>query len=224
MEVDQLRHRLRTLPERARLGAAQREQSQVAAELESVSAARQEVSGRQRRGEDELSATEDRIATVNRQLYSGQVTAPRELQSMQAEVAALGRQRGHLEERVLEAMTEAEPLDAELARLSDRRAELGAEAAALRTSLADAEVAIGGELAVLAGRRAELVAPLPDDLLATYEGLRARLDGVGAARLSGGRCGGCHLTLSAAERDRIRHLPDGSVVRCEHCGRILVPT
>ena len=166
---------------------------------------------------------EARIGAVTRQLYSGQVTVPRELQSMQAEVAALGRQRDGLEERVLEAMTDAEPLDSRLGELAARGQELDGEAAALRTALAQAEVAIRGELAAVAGRRAELVAQLPAELVRVYEGLRARLEGVGAARLTGGRCGGCHLSLSAAERDRIRHLAEGALVRCEHCGRILVP-
>jgi uncharacterized protein len=60
-------------------------------------------------------------------------------------------------------------------------------------------------------------------LLATYERLRARLGGVGVARLVGTHCDGCHLTLSAVELDRVRHLPDGEVYTCEQCGRILVP-
>jgi predicted nucleic acid-binding Zn-ribbon protein len=223
VEADQLRHRLRTLPERSRLAAVDREQSQLEAELATASAERDQVAVRQRRGEQELAAVEDRVSVVTRQLYSGQVTVPRELQSMQAEIAALGRQRDNLEERVLEAMTEAEPLDARLASLTGRRRELDGEAAALRAALAETEADIGQQLATVAAERARLAGQVPDELVRLYESLRARLEGVGAARLHGGRCGGCHLSLSAAERDRIRHLPGGSLVRCEHCGRILVP-
>ena len=40
-----------------------------------------------------------------------------------------------------------------------------------------------------------------------YEKLRARMRGVGAARLIGHRCDGCHLELSAVEVDRIRACP-----------------
>lgn len=223
LEADQLRHRLRTLPERSRLAALDRDGSRLEAELRVVSHAREEVSDRQRRGEEELAAVEERITAVTRQLYSGSVTVPRELQSMQAEVAALERQRDGLEERVLEAMTDAEPLDSRLAELTADREELDRQAGSLRAALAEAEVTIRGELAAVAARRAELATQLPADLVRLYEGLRARLEGVGAARLSAGRCGGCHLSLSAAERDRIRHLPEGALVRCEHCGRILVP-
>jgi predicted nucleic acid-binding Zn-ribbon protein len=35
-------------------------------------------------------------------------------------------------------------------------------------------------------------------------------------------CQACHLALPATEVDRIRHLPPDTLVRCEHCGAILV--
>jgi predicted nucleic acid-binding Zn-ribbon protein len=35
-------------------------------------------------------------------------------------------------------------------------------------------------------------------------------------------CQACHLALPATEVDRIRHLPADALVRCEHCGAILV--
>ena len=62
-----------------------------------------------------------------------------------------------------------------------------------------------------------------DDLLARYEQLRSKLGGTGAARLVGGSCSGCHLTLSSMELDRVRKAPPDAVITCEQCGRILVP-
>ena len=52
--------------------------------------------------------------------------------------------------------------------------------------------------------------------------LRAKLGGVGAARLVNGRCTGCHLTLPATELDRIRREPPDALIRCDQCGRVLV--
>ena len=48
------------------------------------------------------------------------------------------------------------------------------------------------------------------------------LGGVGAARLVGPSCTGCHLTLPAQELDRIRREPPDALVFCDQCGRILV--
>ena len=63
---------------------------------------------------------------------------------------------------------------------------------------------------------------LPEELAQRYEGLRSRLGGVGAARLVGDRCDGCHLTLPSVEVERIRQLPPDTFATCPQCDRILV--
>ena len=68
------------------------------------------------------------------------------------------------------------------------------------------------------------ISAVPQQLLTTYDRLRERLSGVAVARLTGGRCDGCHLSLPAMELDRIRRQPAGSLENCEQCGRILVIT
>ena len=77
-------------------------------------------------------------------------------------------------------------------------------------------------MATLEGERGGLAAGIPDDLHATYDRLRAKLGGIGAAKLVGGSCSGCHLTLPAQERARIKAAPPDELVFCDQCGRILV--
>ncbi|HEX2191974.1 MAG TPA: C4-type zinc ribbon domain-containing protein [Acidimicrobiales bacterium] len=220
--VDRLRHRRRTLPE---LGALARVEEALAglgrARADAV-ARRDEVAARQRRLEDDLASTEAKITEIERRMYSGVVSAPRELQAMQADVESLRRRRSTLEDGVLEAMTEREPLDDEVSGLDNERARLDQEGARLRATVAEAEAAIDAELTVEEGRRAEAASGLPADLASRYEALRARLDGIGAAPLVGGRCGGCHLSLPATEVDRIRREPPDALITCDQCGRILV--
>ena len=50
-----------------------------------------------------------------------------------------------------------------------------------------------------------------------------RAQGVGVARLVGGTCQGCHLSIPSTEVERIRKSPEGSVQFCDNCGCILVP-
>jgi predicted nucleic acid-binding Zn-ribbon protein len=92
----------------------------------------------------------------------------------------------------------------------------------LLATIAEAEVSIDAELATQTAQRADDASRLPEPLLSEYESLRARLGGVGAARLTGDLCGGCHLSLPAVEVDRIRHLPPDTLVHCDECGRLLV--
>ena len=65
----------------------------------------------------------------------------------------------------------------------------------------------GSEIDALAGRGARrrarrAVEGMPEDLLALYERLRAKKGGVGAAALRARQCGGCQLTIDAAELGR----------------------
>ena len=71
--------------------------------------------------------------------------------------------------------------------------------------------------------RDELAGATPAELAAQYDRLRARLGGIGAARLVNGACTGCHLALAATELDRIRRAQADTVLFCEQCGRIVVP-
>jgi predicted nucleic acid-binding Zn-ribbon protein len=221
-ELSQARHRLAHLPERAELDGVLGERHALAGERGERGAARDDVVSRQSALEQELAATEARTATVSRRLYSGEVVASRDLQALSAETEALKARASSLEDRILVVMEEREPLDAAVAALDARDGALAAQEVSLRSRLEEAELRASAEIGALDAGRAALVAAVPSELLATYDRLRARLGGVGAARLVGGHCDGCHLELPATELDRVRHLPADVVVHCDQCGRILV--
>jgi predicted nucleic acid-binding Zn-ribbon protein len=220
--IDQQRHRRAQLPERAELATIDRDAAGLQGTISEVSAVRDEIAGRQARLEEELAATEQRAASVNRRLYGGQVSASRELQALSADVDALKARASALEDQVLEVMEEREPFEARLADLSGQLAVLAERRAAAAGALAGGEAAIDEKLEELARQRSAAETSIPGDLHAVYDRLRGRLGGVAVARLVGTRCDGCHLTLPAVELDRIRRLPDSEVITCDQCGRILV--
>ncbi len=222
--LDQHRHRRRTLPERGELARLDGEAAELGDELAAAAARRDEVAGRQQALERELEATESRIGEINRRLYGGTVSATRELQAMAAEVEHLQDRRSDLEDQVLATMELREPLDAEVRRREERAERLTEERAAAAGQLASAEAAIDGESARLVAERADAASAVSPELLATYERLRARLSGVGAARLIGSTCDGCHLSLPATALDQIKRSPADALVFCDQCGRILVRT
>lgn len=221
--IDRLKHRRASLPEMAELARIGDELAAVERNLGSATEARDEVARRQRRYEEELTVLEAKIAEVNARMFSGAVTIPRELQAMQAEVESMARRQSTLEDDVLEAMTEREPLDDTVASLTASRTAHDEDAARLRTAIAEAQAQIDAELAQESAAREGAVGGVPADLVKLYEQLRARLGGVGAARLAGARCGGCHLTLPATELAAIRKQPPDTLIRCDQCSRILVP-
>ena len=222
-ELARLDHRRSALPEVAELArmearAAELKDAIVVAETELGDLAKEE--GRAERDVDQVRT---RIERDRARLDAGQVSAARELASLQSEIESLHRRQDDLEEIVLDLMERREAL-------VSRRDELGAE----RDSLADetATVAARRDAAVKeideqAGRasdeRGGIAAEVPADLLKLYEQIRG-VRGVGAAALRAGRCEGCHLTLNTVDLNEIRASAPDEVIRCEECRRILVRT
>lgn len=222
--VAQLERRTATLPERARLTEAEARHAALAAREAKVEEARAALAARQEDLERQIAALTARRAAVEQRLYGARGSAARDLQAMDDEVRHLTARRAELEEDELGVMVEMEPLEEELAALAAERAGIDAELATRRDELSTAEAEVDEELAGVLASRADEVGRVPGDLRDRYETLRARMGGVGAARLVGNRCSGCHLELPAREVDRIRRLPEGTVATCDQCGRILVPS
>jgi predicted nucleic acid-binding Zn-ribbon protein len=119
-------------------------------------------------------------------------------------------------------MEEEEPLDQALTAYRATAAELEAEAARLSEAAAMSEVELQAAIESETAARAEAATGLPADLAERYELLRSHLGGIGAARLVGDRCDGCHLTLPSVEIERIHHLSAETFATCPQCDRILV--
>ena len=220
--IDQLRHRRSHLPARAELTGIDVKTAELKQAASQAAAALEEIAGQQALVEADLSSTEGRVEAVNKRLYSGTVSASRELQAMAADVESLKARASVLEDQVLELMERREPLDATLADLTGQMASLDARRQVTAAALLAEEAVVDAELTRLVAVRAEAAGSVAADLLANYDQLRARLGGVAVARLVGNHCDGCHLSLPAMELDRIRHLSAGELVTCDQCGRILV--
>jgi uncharacterized protein len=220
--TDQLNHRIETLPVRSELAQLERDVRSVDERLADAQRRRDELGRSQQRLEDEIASLTERANQAEKQLYSGAVTNPRELQALQDDVASIRRRIGQLEDDELEIMELVEPVDAERSQLTGERERLDAEGARLRAALEEAESELAVQLAAVQAERETAAAEVPDELWPEYDKLRARFGGVGIARLVGSTCQGCHLALPAVEVDRIRKLPLDEAVHCEECGRLLV--
>jgi predicted nucleic acid-binding Zn-ribbon protein len=219
--ADQIAHRKTTLPARAELEQVMDRIVEVEKETVDVEARRHDLVRAQQRLEDEITSLTDKAVAHDKTLYSGTISNPRELQAMQDEIAALRRRIGQLEDQEIELMEQIEPLDADLARLTAEQQELDRRGTASRRSIAEDEVLLDDELAAVQAERDLIAAAVEPDLLVEYDKLRPRAGGIAIARLVGGSCGGCHLSLSAMEVDRIKHLPPDEPAYCEECGRLL---
>ena len=220
--ADQLTHRFESLPERGRLAEIAEQADGIDRQLATVDQRRGELSRSQQRLEDEVASLTERANQAEKQLYSGSVSNPRELQALQDDIASIKRRIGQIEDDELEIMELSEPVDAQRAELAAERARLDAEIERLTGELAGAESAIAAGRAEVQRDRAAAPEDVPGELWPEYDKLRSQLGGVAIARLGGATCQGCHLALPAVEVDRIRKLSPDEPVHCEECGRLLV--
>lgn len=223
LALDRLHHQRVTLPERAQL-VALRDQLGGLAQTRAVrQAERDEIEAQEQRHADEAQRLGAQATAAEQRLYSGEVSSPRELQALQADVDQLRRHQRGVEDRQLSAMEQREPLDTTLATLDTDRATVESEAAAVSRDLEARERELDEAAAGERAARDELAGAIDTGLMSEYERRRERGNGVGAARLSGMTCQGCHLSVPATEVDRIRRQSDGALAFCDNCGCILVP-
>ena len=220
--ADQLRHRRTSLPERAVLVELDRKEKAIRAEVSEPQAERDGLAREQKRLEDEIATVEGKAAHVEKQLYDGSMTSPKEAQGLQADLESLKRRQGTLEDEVIELMEQIEPLDELLAASIVSLAAVDTERQEVRAALAAAEAVVDEELAATVAARQALVDAVPASLIAEYERIRGGEGGIGVARLQGSTCMGCHISLAAAEVDVMKRLPADELAYCPDCGRLLV--
>jgi uncharacterized protein len=191
----------------------------VASQTEESDTAREQA-----KAEQDVDQVRQRAARDQQRLDSGAVTSPKDLESLQSEIASLAKRQGNLEDIVLEIMERNEAAQARVAELTERVGSVRGKADDAVARRAAAEEEIDAEEATVRKEREVVAGTLPEDLLALYDKLRAQQGGVGAARLFQRRCEGCRLELNITELNEVREAAPDTLLRCENCRRILVRT
>lgn len=223
LALDRLRHRRDTLPERDAAVTAETRVGELMADLDRARRERDDIAREETRFEHEAQSLADQAAAAEQKLYSGEIASPRELQALQSDVEQLKRHQRGIEDRQIAAMERREPLDTRIAALDAELAGASADAARAAEELAAAEAAVDADAGVERAARDELVGGIAPELVSAYDAARAKANGVGAARLVGNTCQGCHLTVPSTEVERIRRSGGTDVSHCDNCGTILVP-
>ena len=217
--ITQLLHQRAHLPERAVEATERGAVDAINKKRAQVVERRQAIADAQAGLERSLRELDARAADLAAKLP--RTTVVREAEALIAEQQTVRRRVRAIEDEELVLLEEDDALDTEDV---VHRGELAAAEERLAHAVEareQAEAVVDAELARRREEREREAAPLPADLLARYDRLRAQHDGVAVARLVGGRCDGCHLMLAQAALERIRNAPSDEVVECEECGRLL---
>jgi uncharacterized protein len=222
-ELTRLDNRTRTLPEAAEVDRIDARDAELHDAIVAAQTSEKDLAREQAKAEADVEQVRSRAARDRQRMDAGQVSSPRELESLQSEIASLERRQSELEDVELEVMERREAAQKAAEALTAERAELTASRQVVAARRDELLGELAGQSGKAAGERAGVATEIPGDVLALYERMRTQ-HGVGAAALHGGRCEGCHLTLNTVDLNRIRAADADEVLRCEECRRILVRT
>ena len=189
-----------------------------------IVAAQTEVSdltAAQRKAEIDVEQVQTRITKDQEHLSSG-TGSPKDLENLQHELGSLASRLAELEDVELEVMQQLEDAKNALAELTTDKDLVAIKLADTRKSLELKLTELEQQISDQQSERQKILQDTPTDLAELYEKIRSDRGDVGAAELKNGACQGCHLSLDAAELNRIKELSVETVVRCDECRRILV--
>jgi len=167
-----------------------------------------------------LKSIDEKRANFEKRLYSGAVSNPKELGAIEKEVAMLKSQQSELDGRTLELYESVEKARAEARAAREAVADLENQVAAALTQESADKSRLDEELADTISRRADVAPKVTDRaLLARYEVVRKKTASTGIAKVVGGKCEGCRISITPFTARKLYE--DKEYVSCESCGRIL---
>jgi predicted nucleic acid-binding Zn-ribbon protein len=202
-------------PERQRIFDLRLEEAR-----EHVASAKQRLADSQtarRAIEKEVAVHQGRLSKFREQAMA--VKTNQEYHAVQHEIAFAQTEIKKIEDTTLERMMESDDL---AAALKTAEAQLAAETKAVdaeRRTGSAAHIEMQAALEQIAAERAVLVAGLNKDVLAMFEAVSRKRNGVAMSEARAGVCTICHVRLRPQVFNTV--LRNDSILQCDHCNRIL---
>ena len=167
--------------------------------------------------EKDVAVHQGRLSKFRDQLMSVKTNV--EYQAMQKEIEFAQTEVKTHEDRILERMLEADDLTAAVKRAEAESAAEQKSVDADRKAYAAELAAVREALARNTAERAELVRALSPQVLATFDLVAKRRQGVGVAEARDGICTICHVRMRPQVFNIVRR--NEEIVQCDSCQRIL---
>lgn len=206
----------------AEIAEALREPAALVAARTSLAAAEKEVArlrGEQAEAEASQAKADEQIKAIEQKLYGGKVTSPRELESSQRDLAQHQKQRGVVEDRLLEVMVSLDGAISALVKAQSEVTRLAADWDARQVSLRADQAKLKALLPAQQAKQAAARQAVPPQYLRTYDHLRPRHGGRAVAELDGDECSACLVQAPPSKLEAARFSDE--LVYCGNCGRLL---
>jgi predicted nucleic acid-binding Zn-ribbon protein len=167
--------------------------------------------------EGDIQTAEQKISKLKTQMMEAKTND--QYRAFQHEIEFCQQEIGRHEEKILELMTSAEPLDQAV---KAAEAALGVEKKAVEAEKAKARertAADQKEMESLKQERAKIISEMTPKVASEYERIRKGRAGVAIAEVVGNRCSRCNIVVRPQLLQELKR--NESIMICENCKRML---
>jgi uncharacterized protein len=167
--------------------------------------------------EGDIQVHEQKISKLRDQMAGAKTNE--QYRAFQHEIEFVEKEIRKAEDRILELMSESEPLDANVKKAEIALKQEKQSVEAEKNQARERTAADQAQLDLLRAERAQAVANLAPAVVKEYERIRKKWHGTVIAEATGGRCSACQIVV------RPQHMQDlkkgEQLMTCENCGRFL---
>lgn len=167
--------------------------------------------------EGEIQLHQQKISKLRDQML--QAKTNEQYKAFQHEIEFIEKEIRQAEDRILELMSESEPLDLNAKKAEKALAEEKKQVEAEKTQARERTAADQTELDALRQQRGQFVSRLPKPALSEYERIRKKWRNTVVAEAVHGRCSACQIVLRPQFLQDLRK--GDQLMFCESCGRFL---
>lgn len=167
--------------------------------------------------EGDILVHQQKISKLKEQMLGAKTNE--QYKAFQHEIEFVEKEIRKAEDRILDLMTESEPLDANVKKaevaLKQEKVVVEEEKGRARKRTAEDQ----GFLDQHRTQRAEVVVKLPKATVTVYDHIRVKQGGIAIAEVINSRCQACQITIRPQYMQDLRKGTE--LMRCEQCGRFL---
>jgi predicted nucleic acid-binding Zn-ribbon protein len=186
-------------------------------ELEDAEVHLSDINSRKIENEYEVDELQKSIEGINKKLYSGKITNPKELTNLDQELLIHKRNLKQKEDNLLNLMSDEEQAQLLVKKKTEQLEKVNSEEQSERLQLLKGKDELTPEITELITHRDKLVSLIEPQIMKLYSSLISR-KGHAVAWIEQGRCQGCRIALSTNEWQKAK---SGVVTQCSSCGMIL---
>jgi len=171
--------------------------------------------------ESEMAVIKTRIEKADEELYGGQITSAKELESVEKSIEGFRQQLGAAEEKILTIMETADDRERHIREMIAELEEKKERFKRLNNSYKETREKLSAALEKINVKKEKLVKKVPQETLDKYYRLCSGFkDKKGVALLQANICSGCNMSVSFEIIKKAK--TQQGEVNCDNCGRLLI--